>query len=162
MTSAPGLTQMGLMGIAANCNKYASAISGDSCDAFAARNEITDNELYAWNNVLGVNGENCGNSLWADEYYCVGVEPVASSTKTTSPTSTSAKVTAPGPTQTGIVANCTKFAAPDAGTGCYDFAAANGITTAQLYQWNPVLGATGENCGTSFWTGEYYCVGVSD
>jgi hypothetical protein len=45
--------------------------------------------------------------------------------------------------------------------GCYDFAVAQGITPANLYKWNTVLGPNGENCGTSFWFGEYYCVGSS-
>lgn len=35
------------------------------------------------------------------------------------------------------------------------------ITLAQLYSWNPVLGANGENCATDFWAEEGYCVGVS-
>lgn len=36
-----------------------------------------------------------------------------------------------------------------------------GITTAQLYQWNPVLGSNGENCSLQFQSGIDYCVGVS-
>ncbi|KAF2147914.1 glycoside hydrolase family 18 protein, partial [Myriangium duriaei CBS 260.36] len=48
-----------------------------------------------------------------------------------------------------------------AGDGCYSFAAKEGISTAQLYAWNPVLGANGENCLTSFWANEYYCTGAS-
>lgn len=166
--TAPGPTQTG---ITSNCNKYASAISGDGCEAFAARNSITTAELYAWNSVLGANGANCGTSLWADEYYCVGVAPGASSTtpaatttttKTSSTSSsTTVRVTAPGPTQTGIVANCNKYAEATGGIGCYDFATNNGITPAQLYTWNPVLGSNGDNCGSSFWADEYYCVGVS-
>ncbi|ORY61421.1 uncharacterized protein BCR38DRAFT_487174 [Pseudomassariella vexata] len=165
--TAPGPTQSGIV---SNCNKYAAAIASDGCDVFAARNEITNAELYTWNPILGVNGENCLSSLWADEYYCVGVAPLVSgsvttttslvsSSKTTATSTTS--VTAPGPTQTGIVASCNKFAEATGGIGCYDFAVANGITTAQLYAWNAVLGDNGENCGTLFWAEEYYCIGVS-
>lgn len=165
--TAPGPTQTG---ITSDCNKYASAISGDGCEAFAARNSITTAELYAWNSVLGADGANCGTSLWADEYYCVGVAAPASSTtpaatttttKTSSSSSTAVRVTAPGPTQTGIVASCNKYAEATGGIGCYDFATNNGITPTQLYTWNPVLGSNGENCGSSFWADEYYCVGVS-
>lgn len=151
-------------GITASCNKYAAAIQGDTCDAFAQRNAITDQQLYSWNSVLGANGENCATSLWAGEYYCVGVSAAAPSTTThttSTSTSTPAGVAAPGPTQAGIVANCNKYAVPASGSGCWDFANANGITTTQLYQWNTVLGPNGENCGSSFWAGEYYCVGVS-
>lgn len=159
---APGPTQSG---ITPSCNRYASAVKGDTCDAFAVRNHITNAQLYAWNIVLGSHGENCGTQLWAQEYYCVGVvsagTPAPTTTTRSLPTTTTARVTAPGPTQSGIVANCVKFAEADGGLGCYDFAAAHSITTAQLYAWNTVLGANGENCGTSFWAKEYYCVGVS-
>lgn len=40
---------------------------------FADTNGITTTQLYTWNTVLGSNGENCGNSFWADEYYCISV-----------------------------------------------------------------------------------------
>ncbi|KAI0418525.1 carbohydrate-binding module family 50 protein [Xylaria grammica] len=153
-TTPPGPTQTGIV---SNCNKYAAAIKDDSCDVFAARNSISNAQLYAWNGVLGAHGENCGTSLWTDEYYCVGIAPTVSGPTTTT---TTTSVMAPGPTQTGIVANCDKFAQATGGTGCFDFAAANGITTAQLYAWNTVLGPNGENCGTLFWADEYYCVGV--
>ncbi|KAI1212568.1 uncharacterized protein F4807DRAFT_450236 [Annulohypoxylon truncatum] len=137
--TAPGPTQTGII---ATCDKFAEAQSGDGCEVFAARNGITPADLYAWNGVLGVGGANCGTMLWGDEWYCVGVG-------------------APGPTQTGIAANCDKFAEAVPGQGCYDFAAANGVTAAQLYAWNKVLGANGENCSTMLWGGEWYCVGVS-
>lgn len=165
--TAPGPTQSG---IASGCTRYASAVAGDSCNAFAARNGITNAQLYAWNIVLGRQCENCGTQLWAKEFYCVGVASSSSSAGTPAPTTTrsspttsttTSRVAAPGPTQSGIVANCVKFAEADGGLGCYDFAAAHGITTAQLYQWNSILGANGENCGSAFWAKEYYCVGVS-
>lgn len=170
-TTIPSPTQSGIV---SNCNKYAAAIKDDGCDSFAARNSISNAQLYAWNSVLGPNGENCLTSLWAGEYYCVGISAggVSSTTtssstiKTTSSTTTSkatttSKVQPAGPTQTGIAANCNKYATPASGQGCYDFAVAQGITPANLYTWNTALGANGENCGSSFWFGEYYCVGVS-
>jgi hypothetical protein len=169
VTTAPGPTQTGIV---SNCNKYAAAITNDTCDVFAARNMISNAQLYAWNSVLGT-GQNCASSLWAGEYYCVGISAAAVSSTTAQATSTSqptittsqaattSQVVAPGPTQTGISANCNKYATPASGQGCYDFAVAQGITPANLYTWNSVLGANGENCGSSFWFGEYYCVGVS-
>ncbi|KDN63841.1 putative LysM domain-containing protein [Colletotrichum sublineola] len=164
--SAPGPTQTG---ITKSCNKFAKAVSGDSCSAFASRNGITVSQLYAWNTVLGSNGENCAGSLWADEYYCVGVSGSSSAaTTTTKPataavptTATSTGVAAPGPTQTGIVSSCSKFAEAPSGVVCGDFASSNGISTDQLYAWNTVLGAHGENCASSMWAGEYYCVGIT-
>ncbi|KAJ5098774.1 hypothetical protein N7532_005775 [Penicillium argentinense] len=146
--TAPGETQAG---IDPDCNKFAKAPKDGSCEGFAADNGISPSQLYAWNNVLGENGASCGTSFWANEYYCVGVP--GSSTVST--------VTAPGPTQTGIVGNCNKYATPADDKGCEDFAKNNSITPAQLYKWNTVLGANGSNCGNSFWFKEYYCVGVS-
>ncbi|CZR67061.1 uncharacterized protein PAC_16960 [Phialocephala subalpina] len=161
-TAALGPTQTGII---AACNAYAMADNGIGCVDFAALNCIKTAQLFAWNGVLGPNGENCGSSFWAKEYYCIATAP--SPTSTTAPavvtttTSTSTGVVAPGPTQTGIVGNCNKFAAAPDGMGCWDFATLNGITQAQLYTWNTVLGKDGANCGTAFWSKEYYCVGVS-
>ncbi len=59
--------------IPANCDVYGEALSGDGCDVFASRYNITPAELFEWNTVLGTNGANCGTDFWADEYYCVGV-----------------------------------------------------------------------------------------
>jgi len=46
------------------------------------------------------------------------------------------------------------------GNTCYSFAPDHGITTDQLYAWNPVLGADGSECATKFLFNERYCVGV--
>ncbi|KAK7969964.1 Peptidoglycan-binding Lysin subgroup [Apiospora saccharicola] len=89
----PGPTQSG---IDPNCNKYAPAQKGDVCDTFAARSSISNAQLYAWNAALGSSGQNCGSSLWADEWYCVGISaPAAGSTASSSKIT---RVTAPGPT----------------------------------------------------------------
>lgn len=69
--AAPGPTQPN--SIASNCNKYAIAPAGGTCFQFAQDNGISVSNLYAWNTVLGPNGENCGGSFWAHEYYCIGV-----------------------------------------------------------------------------------------
>jgi hypothetical protein len=153
VVTAPGPTQSG---IDRSCSKYALPASGQGCYDFAVANGITPAQLYSWNDVLGTDGANCGTQFLAGEYYCVGVQQASR----VSPSSTHA-VSAPGPTQSGIVASCTKFAQPPAGTGCYDFAAQNSITLAQLCQWNTVLGPNGENCGTQFFGADYYCVAVS-
>ncbi|KAF3021589.1 hypothetical protein E8E14_013554 [Neopestalotiopsis sp. 37M] len=142
--SAPSPTQDGL---AKNCNNYASAKAGDTCFDFAKNNGISADKLYSWNPVLGSDGANCVTKFWASEYYCIGTQ--------TSPS------TAPGPTQSGIVSNCARYAAAQAGDVCSAFASRNGISTAQLYSWNAVLGSSGQNCGTSLWASEYYCIGTS-
>ncbi|KAI0124099.1 hypothetical protein BJ170DRAFT_697065 [Xylariales sp. AK1849] len=163
--TAPGPTQTGIV---SNCAKYAEARSGDICDTFAARNSISNAQLYAWNAVLGSTGQNCGSSLWADEYYCVGISAPAGTTTTVTPTTTTkttssstAHVTAPGPTQSGVANDCNKYAEALSGDTCSVFASRNSITTTQLYTWNMVLGANGENCASSLWAQEYYCVGAS-
>ena len=68
--AAPSPTQSG---IAANCNKYQIAKSGDYCYQFAQDNGITTDQLYAWNTILGANGANCSTNFQAGVYYCIGV-----------------------------------------------------------------------------------------
>ncbi|KAI0140764.1 hypothetical protein BJ166DRAFT_583997 [Pestalotiopsis sp. NC0098] len=161
-STPPGPTQSGIV---ANCAKYSQAQSGDTCSVFASRNSISTAQLYSWNAVLGSTGQNCGTSLWANEWYCVGASAAAATT-TSKPTSTSTTksstsvVAAPGPTQSGISPKCNKYAAAISGDTCTAFAARNGITTANLYAWNAVLGANGSQCASSFWASEYYCIGV--
>lgn len=147
--SAPGPTQTGIM---ATCNRFAHATTGQSCFDFATANGITPAQLYAWNSVLGPDGANCGTQFWANEWYCVGVSQASSTTAVTLP---------PGPTQSGITSRCNKYAEALGGVGCFDSATQNGITPAQLYQWNPVLGPNGENCAASFRANEWFCVGIS-
>lgn len=61
-------------GIVENCNRLDKAQDGEWCASFAERNAISPpTNLYAWNTVLGSNGENCGDMFWKDTYYCVGV-----------------------------------------------------------------------------------------
>lgn len=74
--------------------------------------------------------------------------PTSFSSVTSGPTTATAQsagtavyTTPPGPTQTGIASNCDAFAEPEAGQGCYDFAAAYGITLDELYAWNPAIGS---------------------
>lgn len=145
-SNAPSPTQTG---IATGCSAYAQADTpGQGCADFAAANSITPAQLYAWNTVLGPGGADCGTQFFLGYYYCVS----ATTTTSTGP---------PGPTQSGIPNTCDKYAEASAGQACGSFASANSITTAQLYAWNPVLGTNGENCATSFWADEYYCVSVT-
>ncbi|KAK8004679.1 chitinase [Apiospora arundinis] len=71
-------------------------------------------------------------------------------------TVTTTGVMPPGPTQTGIISTCNKYAIPDTDQGCWDFANAHGINTDLLYAWNPAIG----QC-QNFWKGEAYCIGIS-
>jgi len=156
----PTLVQAGIID---TCNNWAAAPSGSYCTLFASDNGITAEELYEWNTVLGTAGANCGSSFWADEYYCIGVSLATTSTTSVpaTTTATATAVAAPGPTQAGIVSNCNGYAEAPSGSYCSLFASDNGITVQQLYAYNTVLGTGGENCGTSFWANEYYCISVS-
>lgn len=136
---------------------------GGACPVFANRVGISTSQLYAWNPILGSSGENCASQFWGNEYYCVAVSPnyVAPAQTTTSKTATpTGAAPAPGPTQSGIISTCSKYLMANAGGSCPVFANRAGISTAQLYAWNTVLGKNGENCATSFWANTYYCVGV--
>ncbi|KAK6424444.1 Chitinase 2 [Elasticomyces elasticus] len=86
---APGPTQSGIV---STCSTYLMANPGGSCTAFASRAKISLAQLYAWNSVLGPNGENCTTNFWANEYYCVavrgGTTSVPTSTSTAKSTST--------------------------------------------------------------------------
>ncbi|KAK0117167.1 hypothetical protein ONS96_013000 [Cadophora gregata f. sp. sojae] len=150
-------------GIISTCNKFNNAVTGDTCSAFATSNKITTAQLYLWNPVLGPNGENCATKFQANVDYCVGVSSSSPTTTTSRPpaTTTSTKTSLPYPTQSGIIATCNKFKNAVTGDFCSQFATNNGITTAQLYAWNPVLGPNGENCATQFQANVDYCVGVS-
>ena len=59
--------------IPANCNLYAETLSGNYCAQFATAYNITAEELYEWNTVLGANGADCNTKFQANVYYCVGV-----------------------------------------------------------------------------------------
>lgn len=157
VTPPPGPTQDG---ITPYCTKYEMANPGGSCPVFANRVGISTSQLYAWNSVLGNNGQNCQSSFWGNTYYCVGVSPnYAAPVTTTQPTPTGA-APAPGPTQSGIISTCNKYLMANPGGSCPVFANRAGISTAQLYAWNSVLGNNGQNCQSSFWGNTYYCVGV--
>lgn len=78
-------------GVISTCNQYLKTNSGGAkCSVFAERAQITLPQLYAWNSILGPNGENCASKFVGDTYYCVGVTPP------------------PGSVQSGITPYCTK------------------------------------------------------
>ncbi|CZT24377.1 uncharacterized protein RCC_10102 [Ramularia collo-cygni] len=65
--AAPSPTQSG---IAANCNHYYQAVSGDSCYAIATQNgTFSVAQFEQWNPAVG---SDC-SMLWATYYYCTGV-----------------------------------------------------------------------------------------
>ena len=146
-------------GVTTGCTKYSEAQSGDYCEKFAQDNQITPDQLYTWNPVLGTSGANCGTQFFLGYYYCVDGPSVTS--PGASPTPTVIKPATPSPTQTGIAANCDAYAIANSGDYCSKFAQSYGISEANFYSWNSVLGVGGANCNTQFFLGYYYCIGVS-
>ncbi|KAL8738008.1 MAG: hypothetical protein Q9181_001147 [Wetmoreana brouardii] len=157
-TAAPAPTQAG---IAPDCNSYAKAISGDYCQKFAQNNNITPDELYAWNTVLGAGGSNCTTQFYANYYYCVGVTGGGGGSPTTTAPPTTTSAVAPSPTQSGISPYCNKYSETKSGDYCSKFAQDNHISADDLYTWNTVLGSGGSNCNTQLFLGYYYCVGIA-
>ncbi|KAJ4169798.1 hypothetical protein NW754_005946 [Fusarium falciforme] len=123
-------------------------------------NGITLKELVAWNPSVGANCE----SLWAEVYVCVSIvghDPEGTNSAKPSPTTTSKTdptngVETPSPTQPDMVDNCNKFAFVSKGQTCDTISKANGITTAELYKWNPSVGSGCEG----LWADVYVCVSV--
>ncbi|RAH72482.1 uncharacterized protein BO66DRAFT_436149 [Aspergillus aculeatinus CBS 121060] len=66
-------------GIPGNCDLYAKALGGELCTGFAGRNHIQPSQLYAWNAVLGNNGERCGAAMMEGVYFCTGINDGTSS-----------------------------------------------------------------------------------
>ena len=141
-SSLPYPTQSG---IAPACSKYIEAKNGDYCFIFAQNNNITTDELYSWNTILGPNGANCSTEFQAGYDYCVstvldpcefphthlGMNQVGvfttSATATSTPTPTSSPTTSSAiPTQSGLASNCNKIVVAQKGDTCSSFAQANG------------------------------------
>jgi LysM repeat protein len=141
-------------GIDPQCTKYSEAVSGDTCSNFATENNITPTQLYTWNPVLGAGGANCSSDFWANTYYCIGAPGSPSTLQ-------QRQAAVPSPIQSGVASNCNQYAEAVSGDTCYGFAQEHGVTTANLYAWNTVLGLNGANCDSELFVGYYYCIGVS-
>lgn len=97
-----------------------------------------------------------GNSYCVEQNW--GIPPEQPTTKTAPGPTTAAGngVTTPTPTQSGMVGNCNKFHFVQEGEGCASIGSKYGLTTAQLFAWNPAIG---NNC-QSMWLNTYLCVGL--
>ena len=125
------------------CTKYYTVVSGDYCYLIETNFGITSAQLYAWNPTLDANCD-----LAIGQVLCVSESPTStSSSVSTTTTSTSVSAT---PTA------CTKYYTVVSGDYCYLIETNFGITSAQLYAWNPTLDA---NCDLSI--GQVLCVSES-
>ncbi|KAM7196838.1 LysM domain containing protein [Rhypophila sp. PSN 637] len=64
----------------------------------------------------------------------------------------------PAPTLSGTIATCKRWHVVASGNTCDIIEAQYGITHRQFLTWNP---AVSSNCGTNFWVGYAYCVGLT-
>ncbi|OAL43397.1 LysM domain protein [Pyrenochaeta sp. DS3sAY3a] len=148
-------------GMTANCNKFYFVVAGDGCYDIAAGNSISLDDFYAWNPAVG----NTCAALWTKTYVCVGIlggsTPTPKPSNTPAPTSVKPTSTAAGngiatptPVQPSMVPNCNGFYLVKAGDGCYDIAAANGISLDNFYAWNPYINT---DC-SRLWSGYNVCI----
>ncbi|KAI1490116.1 hypothetical protein F5X96DRAFT_670015 [Biscogniauxia mediterranea] len=155
-TGPPAPTQTGQP---SNCNKWYVIAAGDTCSSVEAAYGLTAAQFLAWNPTVSAD---CATNFWVGYAYCVGVSAITTTTPTTTTTSPTTTTQQPTPTQDGnAVSSCDAYAQAQDGDWCAAFAERNGVREADLYAWNRVLGADGENCASSFWAGYWYCIGVS-
>ncbi|OJJ48046.1 hypothetical protein ASPZODRAFT_141589 [Penicilliopsis zonata CBS 506.65] len=145
-------------GIVSTCNEFYLVVSGDNCATIAADAGISLATFYAWNPAVGTS---CA-SLDVGDYVCIdiiGYTPTATTTlatTTTTSTSTGNGVTTPTPYEPDMVTDCDVFYLVSSGDTCASIAEAEGVTTAEIEDWNPTVGT---DC-TDLWLDYYICVGI--
>ena len=141
--STPMPTQSGMV---ANCNKFHLVRTTTTCQGIADYNKISITDFYKWNPKVN---SACSN-LVLGAYACAGI--IGSSATSTSTTNNG--VSTPTPTQTGMVAGCTKFHFVGAKTTCQGILDYDKITIQQFYKWNP---AVKDDC-TNLLSNTYACI----
>ena len=152
-------------GISEDCTRYVLVSAGANCWKVANDAGIEQTRLFELNPILGSTGEYCDTMVWKDYYYCVGVNgegsPTSTASASVSASATTTSIPKPTNVQAGQPSDCNKWVEASDGAGCWSIYTDAAIEAAQFYQWNPVLGATGENCETQIWPHYFYCVGTS-
>ncbi|PYH98159.1 hypothetical protein BO71DRAFT_282154, partial [Aspergillus ellipticus CBS 707.79] len=168
-------------GQASDCDEWYDVVEGDSCDEVAEAFGITTAQFLAWNPSIS---SDCTTGFNAGYAYCVGVNPNATTTSSSSIISnattavrTSATATysilgnetsavlnpwptatgfPPTPTQTGIISDCLRYYQAQAGSSCQGIVNiySHYMTMGDFLEWNP---AVGTNC-TALYVGWYYCI----
>lgn len=126
------------------CTEYYTVVSGDYCYKIYTEFGISSAQLYAYNPSLDAN---CDLSI--GQVLCVSESPVSTSSSSVQVSSTSSA--SPTPT-----AACTEYYTVVSGDYCYKIYTEFGISSAQLYAFNPSLDA---NCDLSI--GQILCVSES-
>ncbi|KAK5652626.1 hypothetical protein OQA88_10219 [Cercophora sp. LCS_1] len=142
--TTPTPTQPGMV---SNCDAFHFVKPGSTCNDVLTANSITLAQLYQWNPSVG---STC-SGLWADVYVCV-----STTDHTPTPVEPGNGIATPSPLQREIVTNCDAFYMVKPDETCDIVASKNGITAAQLAQWNPSVGT---NCA-GLWANAYACVSI--
>ncbi|KAG7417317.1 hypothetical protein LZL87_008029 [Fusarium oxysporum] len=132
-------------GMTASCNKFHEVKKTTTCASIQEYYKITMEQIAKWNPAVG---SKC-TALWAGYNVCVGVIG-----QKPSPTKPSNGVKTPSPVQNGVTESCKKFHLVQKTTTCASIQNYYKITMAQLYKWNPAIGA---KC-TNLWANYNVCV----
>ncbi|KAG9497550.1 hypothetical protein J7337_010411 [Fusarium musae] len=132
-------------GLATSCNKFHKVKKTTTCASIQDYYKITMEQIAQWNPAVG---SKC-TALWAGYSVCVGVIG-----QKPSPTKPSNGVKTPSPVQSGVTKSCKKFHMVQKTTTCTSIQNYYKITMAQLYKWNPAIGA---KC-TNVWANYNVCV----
>ncbi|KAL8903159.1 MAG: hypothetical protein Q9207_004108 [Kuettlingeria erythrocarpa] len=134
--------------------RYYHAVSGDSCEVIPSKfGTFTVTQFQSWNPV----GLDCGQ-LFLGYYYYIAVPGTPTTRSTTSTTqTTSATSSGPSPTQTGIIATCTKYYKTVSGDSCQAIWDRLGtFCVTQFISWNP---AVQSDC-SQLYLGYCYCIAI--
>ncbi|KAL5387455.1 hypothetical protein PMIN02_008148 [Paraphaeosphaeria minitans] len=139
----------------------------EDCAGLVEQTCIDVSNIAKWNPWVGTD---CDSGLYKDlaagdtRAVCIGIggtKPIFTSsaskmvpTRTMSTPATPVSSATHGPTQSGIVADCTRFHTVVDGDTCGAILTTYGLSLAQFYAWNP---AVGSEC-TGMWLSYSYCV----
>lgn len=147
-------------GTTTQCRSWFRTRGPDTCALIVAMfGTFSEADFISWNPSVG---RDCADMVREGTYYCVGIPetPTTRSKAASAPSPTnppSGGNSAPGPTQTGIVADCSTYWLVSSTDTCESIAKRASISQDSLKQWNPALEA---NCG-GLTPDVYVCVGRS-
>ena len=134
-------TVVSLLDDGAHASSRIDIVPAYPCSAIADDFSITVDDIITWNSWIG---SNCDTGLYAglssgdQNAVCVGVNSTAPTDPASSGPSTTTSASATmGPTQTGIISNCTKYYTVQSGDSCASVETMYAITFSQFYSWNP-------------------------
>lgn len=115
---------------------------------------FTVSQFISWNPAVT---STC-TQLYLGYYYCIAIPGTPTTRSSTSSTRTTSTTSSrPSPTQTGVIASCTKYYKTVSGDTCQVISDRFGtFSVAQFINWNP---AVGSSCSSLF-LGYYYCIAI--